>query len=97
MPWPADQVRTVRPAFELRITASTERTSGVMTQQFPVTCGEDRVVPRTGYLLREEAGGVVVPVTEVAAGPMTEDEAAGIARYGDLASYAATICKLAAR
>ena len=36
----------------------------------------------------EEAGAVVVSVTKVATGPMTEEEAAGIARFGDLTSYA---------
>lgn len=56
-----------------------------------------RAVPGTGYQLREEAAGVVVPVTKVAVGPTTEGEAAGIARYGDLTSHAATIQKLAAR
>src|SRR6516162_9705646 len=44
---PADQVRTVRLAFELRIEASAQRTFEVMTQQwldwFPVTYGGDRV------------------------------------------------------
>ena len=144
---PADQIRTVRLAFELRIQASAQRTFEVMTQQwmdwFPVTYGEDRVrrvvlEPRVGgqhyedwgdgrghlygevtvydpplrwatrgrvmpgtildtdYRLREEAGAVVVSVTKVATGPMTADEAAGIARFGDLISYAPAIQKLAA-
>jgi hypothetical protein len=38
----------------------------------------------------------VVSVTKVATGPMTEEEAAGIARFGDLTPYAAAIQKLAA-
>ena len=144
---PAEQIRTVRLAFELRIEASAQRTFEVMTQQsldwFPVTYGGDRVrrvvlEPRVGgqhyedwgdgrghlygevtvydpplrwatrgrvmpgtildtdYRLREEAGAVVVRVTKVATGPMTEDEAAGIARFGDLTGYAPEIQKLAA-
>ena len=147
MPEPADQIRTVRLAFELRIQASAQRTFEVMTQQsldwFPVTYGKDRVrrvvlEPRVGgqhyedwghgrghlygevtvydpplhwatrgrvmpgtildtdYRLREEAGAVVVSVTKVATGPMTEEETAGIARYGDLTRYAPAIQKLAA-
>ncbi len=59
-----------------------------------------RVMPGTildtDYRLREEAGAVVVSVTKVATGPMTEDEAAGIARFGDLTGYAPAIQKLAA-
>jgi hypothetical protein len=50
----------------------------------------------TDYRLREEAGAVVVSVTKVATGPMTEEEAAGIARFGDLTRYASAIQKLAA-
>ena len=147
MPEPAEQIRTVRLAFELRIQASAQRTFEVMTQQsldwFPVTYGEDRVrrvvlEPRVGgqhyedwgdgrghlygevtvydpplrwatrgrvmpgtildtdYRLREEAGAVVVSVTKVATGPMTDEEAAGIARYGDLTRYAPAIQKLTA-
>jgi hypothetical protein len=38
----------------------------------------------TDYRLREEASGVVVSVTKVATGPMTAEEAAGVARFGDL-------------
>ena len=62
---PADQVRTVRLAFELRIEASAERTFEVMTQQwmdwFPVTYGEDRVrrvvlEPRVGGQHYEDWG-----------------------------------------
>jgi DNA-binding transcriptional ArsR family regulator len=144
---PADQIRTVRLAFELRIEASAQRTFEVMTQHsldwFPVTYGEDRVrrvvlEPRVGgqhyedwgdgrghlygevtvydppvrwatrgrvmpgtildtdYRLREEAGAVVVSVTKVVTGPMTEEEAAGIARFGDLTRFAPAIQKLAA-
>jgi hypothetical protein len=51
-----------------------------------------RVMPGTildtDYRLLEEAGAVVVIVTKVATGPMTEEEAAGIARFGDLTGYA---------
>jgi DNA-binding transcriptional ArsR family regulator len=50
----------------------------------------------TDYRLREETGAVVVSVTKVATGPMTEEEAAGIAQYGDLTPYADAIEKLAA-
>src|SRR5215469_16137459 len=59
-----------------------------------------RVMPGTildtDYQLSEQPGAVVVSVTKVATGPMTEDEAAGIARFGDLTSYAPAIQKLAA-
>ena len=59
-----------------------------------------RVMPGTildtDYRLHEETGGVVVSVTKVATGPMTEEEAAGIARFGDLTRYAPAIQKLAA-
>jgi len=50
----------------------------------------------TDYRLREERYAVVVSVTTVATGPMTQEEAAGIARFGDLTSYAQAIQKLAA-
>ena len=80
---------TVRLAFELRIQASAQRTFEVMTQQ-PGT------ILDTDYRLREEAGAVVVSVTKVATGPMTDEEAAGIARFGDLTRYAPAIQKLAA-
>jgi hypothetical protein len=43
-----------------------------------------------------KAGGVAAPATKIAAGPVTEDEAAGIARYGGLTGYAATHRKHAA-
>jgi DNA-binding transcriptional ArsR family regulator len=59
-----------------------------------------RVMPGTildtDYRLRVEDGGVVVSVTKVATGPMTAEEAAGIARFGDLTGYAPAIQKLAA-
>ncbi len=59
-----------------------------------------RVMPGTildtDYRLREEPGAVVVSVTKVATGPMTAEEAAGIARFGDLTGYAPAIQKLAA-
>jgi DNA-binding transcriptional ArsR family regulator len=50
----------------------------------------------TDYTLREDGDAVIVSVTKVATGPMTEEEAASIARYGDLTSYAPAIQKLAA-
>jgi DNA-binding transcriptional ArsR family regulator len=49
----------------------------------------------TEYEITETDGGVIVHVTKVAVGPLTEDEAAGIAEYGDLRSYAAAIETLA--
>jgi DNA-binding transcriptional ArsR family regulator len=51
----------------------------------------------TDYELTEEAGGVVVRVTKVAVGPFTEEEAAGIATFGDIRGYATAIEKLARR
>ena len=62
---PAEQIRTVRLAFELRIEASAQRTFEVMTQQwldwFPVTYGGDRVrrvvlEPRVGGQHYEDWG-----------------------------------------
>jgi DNA-binding transcriptional ArsR family regulator len=50
----------------------------------------------TSYELTEETGGVRVRVTKLAVGPMTEEEAAGIAEYGDFSGSAAEIEKLAA-
>ena len=50
----------------------------------------------TDYRLTEEPGAVVVRVTKVAVGPMTEEEAAGVGEYGDLTRYAPAIEKLAA-
>lgn len=50
----------------------------------------------TGYELTEETGGVRVRVTKLATGPMTEEEAAGIAEFGDFSGCAAAIEKLAA-
>ena len=50
----------------------------------------------TDYQLTEEPGAVVVRVTKVAVGPLTEEEAAGIGEYGDLRGYAQAIEKLAA-
>jgi len=50
----------------------------------------------TDYQLTEEPGAVVVRVTKVAVGPLTEEEAAGIGEYGDISGYADVIEKLAA-
>jgi DNA-binding transcriptional ArsR family regulator len=50
----------------------------------------------TDYQLIEEPGAVVVRVTKVAVGPLSEEEAAGIGEYGDLSGYAPAITKLAA-
>jgi hypothetical protein len=50
----------------------------------------------TSYELTEETGGVRVRVTKLAVGPMTEEEAAGIAEFGDFSGSAAAIEKLAA-
>ena len=49
----------------------------------------------TDYKLTEEPGAVVVRVTKVAVGPMTEEDAAGIGEYGDISGYAEAIEKLA--
>jgi len=49
----------------------------------------------TDYQLTEEPGAVVVRVTKVAVGPMTEEDAAGIGEYGDISGYAEAIEKLA--
>ncbi len=51
----------------------------------------------TEYELTEEPGAVRVRVTKVAAGPITEEEAKGIAEYGNISSYAPAIQALAAR
>jgi hypothetical protein len=50
----------------------------------------------TDYQLAEQPGGVIVRVTKVAVGPLTQEEAAGIGEYGDLSGYAGAIEKLAA-
>jgi DNA-binding transcriptional ArsR family regulator len=49
------------------------------------------------YELTEEAGGVLVSVTKVAAGPISEDEAAGIVKHGDYRPFAPSIESLATR
>lgn len=55
------------------------------------------VILDTEYQLTEEPGPVtVVRVSKVAVGPISEDEAAGIAKFGDLRSYAPAIEALAA-
>ncbi len=86
MPGAIEPIRTVRLAFELRTEASAERTFEVMTQQ------AHRWFPHNF----EEPGAVVVRVTKVAVGPLTEEEAAGIGEYGDLSGYTPAITKLAA-
>jgi DNA-binding transcriptional ArsR family regulator len=51
----------------------------------------------TEYQLTEEPGPVtVVRVTKVAAGPISDEEAAGIAKFGDIRTYAPAIEALAA-
>ena len=50
----------------------------------------------TIYELSDEPGGVTVRVTKVAVGPISEEEAAGITRFGDIRGYAAAIEALAA-
>jgi DNA-binding transcriptional ArsR family regulator len=47
------------------------------------------------YELIDVPGAVLVQVTKVAVGPMTEEEAAAITRHGDYRSYAPAIEKLA--
>jgi DNA-binding transcriptional ArsR family regulator len=143
-----ETIRTVRLAYELRITASLERTFEVMTQQMfdwrPVSYGGDRTIgvvlePRVGgahyedwgapaghlyghvtaydppngwatrgrlgngttldsdYQLVGDDGGVRVRVIKVAVGPLTEEEAEGIAQHGDYRRYQSAICDLANR
>jgi DNA-binding transcriptional ArsR family regulator/uncharacterized protein YndB with AHSA1/START domain len=50
----------------------------------------------TGYALTEDAGTVTVRVTKVAVGPISDEEAEGIAEFGDIRRYAPAIEKLAA-
>jgi DNA-binding transcriptional ArsR family regulator/uncharacterized protein YndB with AHSA1/START domain len=49
----------------------------------------------TEYALTEEESGVLVRVTKVAVGPFSPEEAAGIAKYGDISGLAPAIEKLA--
>ena len=49
----------------------------------------------TEYELTEEDGAVTVRVTKVAVGPISEQEAAGIAEFGDIRRYAPAIEALA--
>jgi DNA-binding transcriptional ArsR family regulator len=49
------------------------------------------------YELADEAGGVRLSVTKVAVGPISEDEADGIAKYGDYRPFASSIESLATR
>jgi DNA-binding transcriptional ArsR family regulator len=50
----------------------------------------------TEYELTEEAGTVTVRVAKVAVGPISDEEADGIAEFGDIRRYAPAIEKLAA-
>jgi DNA-binding transcriptional ArsR family regulator len=55
------------------------------------------VILDTEYELTEEPGPVtVVRITKVAVGPISDDEAAGIATFGDIRNYAPAIEALAA-
>jgi len=76
-----EPIRTVRLAYDLRINASAEPTFEVMTQR----------LTETGN------GAVRVHVVKVAAGPLTEEEAAGIAEHGDYRPFTAAVEKLAGR
>ena len=49
----------------------------------------------TSYELSPDGSAVVVRVSKVAVGPLSDEEAAGIAEYGDISSYAGAIEKLA--
>jgi DNA-binding transcriptional ArsR family regulator len=49
----------------------------------------------SSYELTADADGVVVRVSKVAIGPLTDDEPAGIAEYGDISGFADIIEKLA--
>jgi len=51
----------------------------------------------TEYELTEEGGAVTVRVTKVAVGPISEQEAAAITKFGDIRGYAPAIEALAAR
>jgi hypothetical protein len=42
----------------------------------------------TEYEIVEEGSDAVLRMTKVAIGPMTDEEAAGINRFGDLANFA---------
>jgi DNA-binding transcriptional ArsR family regulator/uncharacterized protein YndB with AHSA1/START domain len=48
------------------------------------------------YELTEEAGATIVRVTKVAVGPISDEEAEGIAEFGDIRKYAPAIEALAA-
>lgn len=50
----------------------------------------------TEYELTEEGGAVTVRVTKVAVGPISEQEAAAITKFGDIRGYAPAIESLAA-
>jgi DNA-binding transcriptional ArsR family regulator len=49
----------------------------------------------SSYDLTPNGTGVVVRVSKVAVGPLSDEEAAGIAEYGDISGYAGIIEKLA--
>jgi DNA-binding transcriptional ArsR family regulator len=57
----------------------------------------DGTILDSDYQLTEDDGAVRVRVTKVAVGPLTEDEAHGIAVHGDFRPYATAIEKLATR
>ena len=54
-----------------------------------------RVTLDSDYELTEEPGAVRLQVTKVAAGPMTEQEAASVTEHGDYRGYGTAIQKLA--
>ena len=49
----------------------------------------------SSYELTPNGSGVVVRMSKVAVGPLSDEEAAGIAEYGDISGYAGVIEKLA--
>ena len=64
-----------------------------------LTAGGKQPLQLAGGELRtflEDGDAVVVRVTKVAVGPISDEEAAGISQYGDISGYAPAIEKLAA-
>ena len=53
------------------------------------------VILDSEYELTEEPGAVLLRVTKVAVGPMSEDEAASVTKHGDYRGYGTAIEKLA--